>query len=318
MKISKLKTAVLYGGIGQERKVSIQSGKSVYAALKDAGFDVVLFDITPDNMRILDEPGIDVFFLALHGKFGEDGQLQRILEDKGLVYTGSGPEASRLGFNKMLSKKAFADASVAVPQAIEFNNKMDFKTLENKLRRFSDRFVIKPIEQGSSVGVEIVKDYHKVMPAAKKCLTEFGDCMIEQFIEGREITVGILFGQALPIIEIRPKEEFYDYHAKYIDDRTEFLFGTINDDELEKKIKQAAQQCFNAIGCRGFARIDFIIDNCGEVFALEANTLPGFTNHSLPKAAAETGLSMSDLCAKIIIQTFEDKKRQRASLKAAN
>lgn len=139
--------------------------------------------------------------------------------------------------------------------------------------------------------------------------------MIEEFIAGREVTVGIICGEALPIIEIRPKEEFYDYHAKYLDERTEFLFDTIEDKKLEKKIRSEAQRCFNAIGCRGFARIDFIAGNDGKVYVLEANTLPGFTNHSLlPKAAAKTGLSMSELCEKIIYDTLEESKHRKIKI----
>lgn len=300
-KAEPLKVAVLMGGVGEERDISIQSGLCVAQALKKAGLNVVSADIRPDNMSVLEDSGIDVFFIALHGGFGEDGQLQQILEDKGLIYTGSGPIASRLAFDKMASKKAFAQAGVLAPVAIEFNPNADPAELEKQLEQFADRYVVKPIRQGSTIGVTIADDPNSAIMQAQKCLTQFGDCMIEEYIAGREITVGILKNQTLPIIEIRSKSGFYDYHAKYLDEQTEFLFDTINDSTLTEKIKAAALGCFNALGCRHFARVDFRLGNDTNPYALEVNTIPGFTTHSLlPRAAAKTGLSMSDLCMKII------------------
>lgn len=305
---SKSKVAVLAGGIGAERDVSIQSGDYVAKALKEAGLNVVTSDIGPDNMSILEDGGIDVFFLALHGKFGEDGQLQQILEDKSLLYTGSGPAASKLAFDKMASKRLFAEAGIDTPPAIEFDSSTDVQQLEKQLQQFADKFVVKPITQGSSVGVSIIAEPHKVIAAAQGCLSEFGDCMIEEFIPGSEITVGILCDSALPIIEVRPRENFYNYHAKYIDERTEFLFDTIRDPAPAANIKAAALDCYNALGCRHFARVDFILNRDQIAYALEVNTIPGLTTHSLvPKAAAKAGLSMSDLCVKIIEAALENK-----------
>lgn len=316
-----LKVAVLMGGIGEERDISIQSGQCIARALKEAGLNVVTADIRPDNMNILDDSGIDVFFIALHGRFGEDGQLQQILEDKGLVYTGSGPTASRLAFDKMASKKAFTEAGIVTPAAVEFNT--NTKQLESKLRQLArqgvgparlgvgqirsqavapaDKYIIKPTRQGSTIGVTIANDPKSAIMAAQKCLSEFGDCMIEQYISGREITVSILENRALPIIEIRSKSGFYDYHAKYISEQTQYLFDTIDEPALVAKINQAALTCFNALGCRGFARVDFILGEDEIPYTLEINTIPGFTTHSLlPKAAAKVGLSMRDLCVRII------------------
>lgn len=296
----ELKIAVLFGGIGAERDVSIQSGTCVAEALEQAGFRVVRADIRPDNLEILDDTSIDVFFPALHGAFGEDGRLQQILEDKSLLYTGSGPAASRLAFEKMASKKLFDRAGVATPGAIELSAGSDLRQVEKQLRHFGPQYVVKPIRQGSSVGVSIVSTHVEALAAAQQTLAEFGDCMIEQFIPGREVTVGILCGRALPVIEIRTQGTFYDYHAKYVDEQTEFLFETI-EHPAAAAISRAAVDCFNALGCRHFARVDFILSNEGVAYALEVNTIPGFTSHSLlPKAAAKTGLSMGDLCAKII------------------
>ena len=298
---SKLKVAVLAGGIGAERDISIQSGRCVAEALKEAGFEVVTADIRPDNLDILNNKSIDVFFPALHGKFGEDGQLQQIFEDKSLLYSGSGPTASSLAFDKMASKKLFEEIGVATPAAIEFGPETDIDRLEEQLRYFANRYVVKPIKQGSSVGVNIISTPHEAAETAKETFREFGDCMIEEFVPGMEVTVGILHGQALPIIEVRTKSGFYDYHAKYVDEQTEYLFDTITDTAMAANISQAALDCFDALGCRHFARVDFLLGNDRIAYALEANTIPGFTSHSLlPKAAVKAGLSMSDLCSNIV------------------
>ena len=294
---SKFKIAVLAGGVGLERDVSLQSGKCVAQALKQAGVNVVVSDIAPDKLDILEDGSIDVFFIALHGEFGEDGQLQQIFEDKSLIYTGSGPAASRLAFDKMASKKAFTEADTAVPGAIEFDSDTDVE----QLSLLADKYVIKPIRQGSSFGVSILSDSNAAVEAGRKCLEEFGDCMIEEFIQGREITVSVLCGQALPIIEIRTNNGFYDYHSKYVDDGTEYLFDTITDPTLAEKIKTAAMDCFNSLELKDFGRIDFVLSEEKEIYVLEANTIPGFTTHSLlPKAAAKAGVSMSDLCLQIV------------------
>ena len=296
------------GGVGQERDISIQSGRCVAEALEKAGFNVVTADIRPDNMDILEDDSIDVFFITLHGKFGEDGQLQQILENKSLLYTGSGPVASRLAFDKMASKKAFARAGVATAAAIEFNTDSDIRKFEGQLLELGDKFVVKPVRQGSSIGVSIVSDRHKVIAAAQETLKKFGDCMIEKFVPGREVTVSILCGQALPIIEVRTKTGFYNYHAKYLDERTEFLFDTISDPAAVRNIEAAALDCFDVLGCRHFARVDFILSDDGIPYTLEVNTIPGFTSHSLlPKAAAKVGLTMSDLCTNIIEAALANK-----------
>jgi D-alanine-D-alanine ligase len=296
-----MKIAVLTGGIGPERDISLQSGQCVSEALLSASFNVVTVDIQPDNLDILQDNTIDVFFPALHGEFGEDGRLQQILKDKSLVYAGSGPTASKLAFDKIASKKLFSKAGVTTPEAVVFNTDSDINQIETRLKYFKDGYVIKPINQGSSVGVRIITDPQQVFSTANQILNEFGDCMIEQFIPGREITVGILKEKTLPIIEILSKTDFYDYQAKYIDEHTEYLFDTIKDTDLVARIEQMAMDCFCALGCRHFARVDFILSEQTIPYVLEVNTIPGFTTHSLlPKAAAKVGLSMSDLCAKIV------------------
>jgi len=297
----RLKVAVLMGGVGQEREVSLESGACVANALKEAGVEVIAVDIAPGRMEIVDDDEIDVFFIALHGRFGEDGELQQKLEDKLRVYTGSGPIASNAAFDKLASKACFAKSGMMIPRAIQFDVKQEPEELKKQLQQIGNRFVVKPLRQGSTIGVSIADGAASAISAAGQCRSEFGDCMIEEFIEGREITVGVLGGRALPIIEIRSRSGFYDYEAKYLDDATEFLFDTIEDRELSAKITKAAITSFHSLGCRHFARSDFIIDSEQNVYILEVNTIPGFTNHSLlPMAAARAGISMSDLCLRIV------------------
>jgi D-alanine-D-alanine ligase len=308
--LGRMKVAVLRGGVGRERQVSLESGRCVAEALRAGGLDVIVSDIRPDDMEILGRADVDVFFLALHGEFGEDGQLQQVFEDRGLVYTGCGPKASRLAFDKMASKRLFQAGGVAVPPVVEFGPAVDPADLGRQLETLGDRFVVKPLRQGSSVGVYVIEGSREAVVAAQKVRDEFGDCMVESFIEGREVTVGILGQQPLPIIEIRSKTGWYDYHAKYLDDRTEYLFDAIEDEAVRTRIAHAAMACFDALGCRDFARVDFIVDRDGTPYALEANTIPGFTTHSLlPKAAAKIGISMSELCVRIVRAAVASKSR---------
>lgn len=304
---NSLKAAVLAGGISSERKISLQSGGCVAEALRKAGIETVISDITPDNLKILDDASVDVFFVALHGAFGEDGQLQQILEDRGLCYTGSGPEACRLSIDKVASKEAFEKAGVKVPQGIRFDGTKDVKIVRTELTKLGKRFVVKPVTNGSSVGVSIVDGADEAIAAATKCLAEYGDCMIEQFIAGRELTVGVLGQKALPVLEIKPKVGFYDYHAKYIADTTEYLFDTISDKAIIDKLSRDAVTCFNAVKNRHFGRVDFILCEDGTAYALEINTIPGMTTHScIPKAAAKIGIAMPELCAGIVRAAMEE------------
>ncbi len=303
-----VRAAVLAGGIGAEREVSLESGRCVAKGLREAGYDVLEADITPDDMRVLEDKSVDVFFIALHGEFGEDGQLQRELEKRSLVYTGSGPAASELAFDKIASKKAFTAAGVSVPAEVKFSVGDDKAALAEKLSVMADKYIVKPVRQGSSVGISITDDIDEAIAMAQRTTGQFGDCMIEEFIAGREITVGILCGEALPIIEIKPRSQFYDYHAKYVDEGTEFLFDTISDASLRRDIQAKAMDCFEALGCRGFGRVDFILDDNGKLYALEVNTIPGFTSHSLlPQAAAKAGIDMAGLCGAIVEAAFKVK-----------
>lgn len=299
---SGLKVAVLMGAIGSERQISLQSGKCIADALrKSRMLEVIEQDFQPDNPQILDDKSIDVFFLAFHGEFGEGGQMQEICEKKNIIFTGCDSKSSRLGFDKMACKKILKKAKIAVGDAVEIRNSKQLNMLDSKLERIGSKFVIKPIRQGSSVGVKIVDNVQNAKSAAEKCVQQFGDCMIEKFISGREFTVGILDNVALPVIEIVTSHQFYDYDAKYNDDKTKFLFDTIDDKKIIQNINDAALKSFNAVGCRDFSRVDLILGCDGIPYVIEINTIPGFTSHSLlPKAAAKAGIDMSQLCLKII------------------
>lgn len=302
------KVAVLTGGIGTERQVSLMSGQNVYQALQKTGLDVIFFDITPENMSILDDESIDIFFLILHGQFGEDGRLQAVLEQRNLCFTGSGSNASQLAMDKVISKKLFTQAGVAVPKCrASLDQSMDEEALKNNLTGNDVKLVVKPIRHGSSVGVQITDTRQKTISAVKECFEIYRECMIEEYIPGREITVGIVDEATLPILEIRPKQEFYNYNAKYVSDKTEYLFDTLKDKDLIEKIQQQARACFHSLGCRHWGRVDFIVSPEGIPYVLEVNTLPGFTSHSLlPMAAARVGLGADQVCLKILQAAWRD------------
>ncbi len=307
-----LKIAVLMGGIGTEREVSLKSGENIAGSIAAAGLEVVAFDIRPDEMSILDDPSIDVFFPALHGKFGEDGQLQDILEQRGLCYAGSGPEASRTAFDKIVCKEALRNIDISLPADLTVNAADTVGSLKEKIFSIGEKVVVKPIAEGSSFGVQIIEGSEQAAKAAVETYGKFGDCMVEEFIAGREITVGIVNGCALPIIEIRPRTQFYDYDAKYIDDATEYLFETIEDAEVAAKIQEISVECFNMIGCRHWGRVDMILNEENVPYFLELNTLPGFTSHSLiPMAANKAGMSNSELCVRIIEAALESFKKDK-------
>jgi D-alanine-D-alanine ligase len=203
------------------------------------------------------------------------------------------------------------------PKVVRFDSRIKPEHFEQQLLQLGGRFVVKPVRQGSTIGVSIVNDPGSAIAAALECEKKFSDCMIEEYIAGREITVGILQHQTLPIIEIRSRTGFYDYNAKYIDNQTEFLFDTVGDSELVAKIEAAALDCFDALGCCHLARVDFILGRDLIPYVLEVNTIPGLTTHSLiPKAAAKVGLSMSQLCMRIIEDAYSSfAKRRHAGLK---
>ncbi|HEY3242965.1 MAG TPA: D-alanine--D-alanine ligase [Phycisphaerae bacterium] len=298
-KLTALDITVLHGGAGPEREVSLVSGRAVADALRRRGHHVSLRDITPANISALDIPA-DCVFIALHGTFGEDGTLQRLLEARGVRYCGSGPSASELAMNKVAAKRRFVEAHVPTPRFdVVKAHRIEHVTAAGG---WPLPAVVKPVASGSSVDTFIVRDAAAFDRALKRVIGTYGEALVEDYIRGPELTVGIVGRRVLPACQIRTQREFYDYHAKYVDDDTEYLFDLDLPAELLEQIAEMSLQAFDALGCRDFGRVDWMVDAAAmQPYVLEINTIPGFTSHSLlPKAAARVGLSFDDLCERIV------------------
>jgi D-alanine-D-alanine ligase len=291
--LRKLAITVLSGGPSGEREVSLESGRAVGEALESLGHDVHLSDIGPDNLSALARQ-VDCVFIALHGRFGEDGQVQRILERRGLTYCGSGPEACALAMNKDRAKARFAELGLPTPRYAVATA----ETIEEALGSWSLPVVVKPVLEGSSLNCHIVRDAGQFRPAVEQVVEGYGECLIEDYIPGREITVGILGESALAPLEIRTPREFYDYEAKYVDENTEYSFDVDLPSDLLERVAAMSLGAHRGLGCRDFSRVDWRVDpDRLEPYLLEVNVIPGLTSHSLvPKAAAHSGLSMPLLC----------------------
>lgn len=295
--LKQYKIGVLAGGPSNERDISLKSGKAVFDALTRAGIDAVFIDVDEAGFSsAVDAAKIDLAFIALHGRFGEDGTVQRALEGKNIMYTGSGPESSHLALDKLASKDKFNKEGVITPG----------HTIVKSAKDIQDKnvwmpCVVKPRYEGSSIGLSVVSSESDLEAAVEKAL-EFGEeIIVEEFISGREITVGILGSEALPVIEIVPQGGIYDFHAKYTASDTKYIVPA----ELEKDVWQAAQEAalkaHQALGCRGFSRVDIRLSESGGIFVLEVNTIPGLTERSLlPMAAKEAGLDFLELCVKML------------------
>lgn len=283
--------AVMYGGPSNERQVSLASGAAVAKALKSKGYEVVELDVPGRDIFLPAE--IEAVFIAMHGTFGEDGELQTILARKGVPYTGSGPGASRLAFDKVASKKVFEKAGINTAR-YEVLKRGDARTLTLPV-------VVKPPREGSSVGLSCVKEEKEWAGALKKAFEVDSEVLVESFIEGRELTVGVVDDLVLPVVEIRPKGGLYDYQHKYTKGMTEYLCPAPLTDEENRLCQQLGWSTFNALGCRGLGRVDIRLTPDGAAFVLEMNTIPGFTETSLlPKAAKAAGIEFPDLCEKIL------------------
>lgn len=283
---------VLKGGPSEEREVSLRSGAAVAEGLRRAGYEVREIDVTGYEVSI--PAGVDAVFIALHGTFGEDGGVQEMLDAIGMPYTGSGAAASRAAFDKVVSKRLFVEKGIATP---------DYEVLHSgDTRSLSLPAVVKPSRQGSSIGVHKVFEEEGWDDAFRDALSYDEDVVVEAYISGRELTVGIVDGQALPVVEIAAPDDWYDYEAKYTKDAgTRYLVPAPIDEESSNSCRALAAAAFDALGCAGFGRADFRMSEAGEHYLLEMNTIPGFTETSLlPKAAAEAGMSFSELCDRIV------------------
>jgi len=297
-----LDITVLMGGPSFERDVSLMSGKNVASALEVAGHRVTRADISPTDTSALDRPGIDVVFIALHGEFGESGDVQQLCEDRGLKYIGSSPRASRLGMDKVASKQLFRRSGLSTPDWTIVENFQHPDEAKKLIEKIPLPVVVKPIDGGSSLDTVISHDESTRSSAVEDLLDTYDRCMIEKFVAGRGLTVGILGSKTLPIIEIVTPHAFYDYSAKYEDGSgTEFIFPDDLDAKTIWQIYNDAITAHEAIKARDISRVDFILDTEGVLQILEINTIPGFTTHSLvPLAASKAGIEMPALVDRIV------------------
>ena len=309
--LSSHNIGVLMGGVSSERDISLKSGRAVVKALSDRGFKVIAVDITTEEKEsitnLIKKDDIDLVFIALHGKFGEDGQIQAILDELGLPYTGSGVLASRIAMDKFLSRRYFLDWKLNVPKSI-FLYKSSYKK-DNLTFSFKFPIVVKPATQGSSIGLSIVDDHSSLNKAILQAFAYDEKVLIEQYVKGREFTVGILEDRSLPIIEIIPKSKFFDYEAKYKHGLTDYIVPANIEDKIATQIKEAALIAHKALGCFGCSRVDLILDQGQNPVVLEVNTIPGLTETSLlPKAARNAGIEFDELCIKLLNLAINGKK----------
>ncbi|HPM42832.1 MAG TPA: D-alanine--D-alanine ligase [Candidatus Omnitrophota bacterium] len=299
------KVAVLAGGPSRERDISLRSGKAVYDALKKENIDVILLEMWDNIEDVLCEFKFDVAFIALHGRFGEDGTVQRALDHAGIPYTGSGPEASSQALDKIAAKRIFANSCIPTPHYVAFERGL---TSIEDVYNFGMPLVVKPQFEGSSIGLGIVRHRDELAEALEHGLKFDNRLLIEEFVDGRELTVGILDEKALPVVEIVPKNRIYDYSAKYNDPDTRYLAPAPLDKRISDEAKSIGEKAHAALGCRSFSRVDMMLDRSGALFVLEVNTIPGMTERSLlPKAAAASGIEFSRLCIKLVENALNKK-----------
>lgn len=298
---------VLIGGPSREREVSLKSGKAVFQSLKQEGLDVLALDITTDNAEenahLITASAIDCAFIALHGYYGEDGRIQELLDTLEVPYTGSGSAASRRAMDKIASRRIFERHGLSVPR-YEVITRHDVS--QESYGALAVPVVVKPAMQGSSIGVSIVEKEEEIPNAVEEALGLDERAIIEEYIPGRELTVGILAQEPLPIVEIIPKKGFFNFGAKYQKGRTRYMVPARLEQEITKKIQEKAVLAHTLLDCYGFSRADMILNNDGEAVILEVNTIPGLTETSLlPKAAAAAGIGFTQLCMRMIELAYE-------------
>ena len=306
--MEKLNITVMHGGPSTEREVSLRTGTAVARALRSVGHEV--HELDPKTPDWILPPHTDVVFLALHGTYGEDGTVQQQLDKVGVAYTGCDAQASRIAFDKVLTKQRCVDAGVPTPKFLV----VDSPTVPWP-GGWQPPVVVKPVRQGSSVGLQFVERVADWADALREAFRYDTQLLVEERIDGCETTVGILDGVALPVVEIRPKQGAYDYRNKYTTGATEYFCPAPLDRAITERIQATAMRAFQAIGGRDYARVDVMVRANDEPLVLEVNTLPGMTETSLlPKAAAAAGLSYEALCQRMVELAM---KRRRPWAKAA-
>lgn len=296
-----MKIAVLMGGISKEREISFRSGKAVAAALKKKGHEITEIDVKGEIViKELESLKPESAFVALHGKFGEDGAIQKILEGLKIPYTGPSVSASALCFDKLATKKCLKEKGILTP---DYEIYQKGRKIDDWVRNYKLGFpsIVKPNTEGSTIGMTRVWKQEGLKGAVEEALKFDNLILVERYIEGREITVGVHNGRALPVVEVVPKSGFYDYEAKYTKGMTEYIVPAEISSELSRSVQKISENICQILKCEGSVRVDFMISKEGDPFFLEVNTIPGMTETSLlPKAAAACGLSFEDLCDEMV------------------
>lgn len=306
--ITDKKVGVLMGGVSAERDVSLRSGTAVFNALKKLGYNVVAVDAVDDVCEVLKRERIEIAFLTLHGGHGENGSFQGLLEILGIPYTGSGVLASALAMDKEASKKSFLYHNIPVPQFRVVSRqpsvpgrKLNFADHELSVKDFPLPWVIKPATEGSSIGVSISRQESSVKQDIERALSFCERVIVEEYIEGKEVQVGILNDSVLGAVEVRPKLDFYSYEAKYTPGLTDYILPPEVGADILIRAEKTALCAHAALGCKGATRVDLIVNHDGNPYVLEVNTIPGMTETSLlPKIAALSGLDFQSLVEEIL------------------
>jgi D-alanine-D-alanine ligase len=297
----KKKIGVMMGGLSREREISLKTGKAILKALIEKGYNASAMDVGQDIAETLAKEKIEIAFIALHGRFGEDGTIQGMLELMRIPYTGSGVLASALALHKIMAKKFFLCENIPTPPYEVF--------LREEIDKNSPRttslplpLVVKPAREGSTIGVSIVRSEEELVPALKGAGRYDEEILVEEFMKGKEITVGILEDIPLPVIEIVPKSGFYDYHAKYTKGETQYIIPARIRREKYLYAQEISLKAFQVLGCSGCARVDLMTDEDENPFVIDVNTMPGMTETSLlPKAAGYAGISFEELVERILL-----------------
>jgi D-alanine-D-alanine ligase len=297
----KKRIGVMMGGLSREREISLRTGKAILKALIEKGYNASAIDVGQDIAETLVKEKIEIAFIALHGRFGEDGTIQGMLELTRIPYTGSGVLASALALHKIMAKKFFLCENIPTPTYEVF--------LREEIEKNSPRttslplpVVVKPAREGSTIGVSIVRSEEELVPALKGAGRYDEEILVEEFMKGKEITVGILEDIPLPVIEIVPKSGFYDYHAKYTKGETQYIIPARIRREKYLYAQEISLKAFQVLGCSGCARVDLMTDEDENPFVIDVNTMPGMTETSLlPKAAGYAGISFEELVERILL-----------------
>ncbi|MEW6376258.1 MAG: D-alanine--D-alanine ligase [Thermodesulfobacteriota bacterium] len=299
--LKKKKVGVLMGGLSREREISLKTGKAILKALMEKGYNAHPINVGEDIVETLIREKIQCAFIALHGRFGEDGTIQGMLELMKIPYTGSGVLASALAMHKVMAKKVFLCEKIPTPRFEVFQQEKIEKD-PKRIIPFPLPLVVKPAREGSTIGVSIVRREEEWPLALKEANKYDEEILVEEFMKGREITVGILEDIPLPIIEIVPKSGFYDYHSKYTKGETEYIIPARIPREKYLYAQEIGLKAFQVLDCSGCARVDLMTDEDENPFVIDVNTMPGMTETSLlPKAASYAGISFGDLVERILL-----------------